>query len=115
MPACPMSVLYADHRALASGMAKQKVLDILIKALSATPGVSDMLAGAELTDEAASLTWAEVALVARRQETEGPAPPKPPEPTTTTTTTAPATEAPVTTRKKRQRVDKRPSHKDRAS
>ena len=64
--------------------------------------------------DAASLIWAEVALTACRQETQGPAPPKPPEPTSTTTT-APATEAPVTTRRKRQRVDERPSHKDRAS
>ena len=113
MPACPMSVHYADHRALASGMAMQKVLDILVKAWAAIPGASDALAGAELKGDAASLTWAEVALSACQSET--PVPPKPLAPTSTTTT-ALATEAPVpTAKRKRFGVDKRPSHKDRAS
>ena len=111
MPACPMSVLYADHRALASGMAKQKVLDTLVKALSSIPGASDVLAGAAV--DAASLTWAEVAMSASQLET--PVLPKPLAPTSTTTT-ALAEEVPVsTTKRKRLRVDKRPSHKDRAS
>ena len=113
VPACPMSVLYADQRALASGMAKKKVLDKLLQTFKSMPGCSDAFVGAALQPHAASLGWPEVALHASAADHQLQLqvhnhPTEPPTP--------PTREAQAKgTKRRRLRIDTRPSHKDRAS
>ena len=62
--------------------------------------------GAGISEEAAALSWADVATAARELPAQSAAPTPPPPPS--------AEEPVLHAVKKRRRVDKRPSHKDRA-
>ena len=106
-----MSVHYADQRALASGLAKKKVVDFLLKVMAAAPGGTEALIGAGISDEAAALSWAEVAIAARHVDPSAQSSMRasghdehPP---------AEDAETHTDTKRMRRRVDKRPSHKDR--
>ena len=110
IPACPMSVHYADQRALASGLAKNKVVDFLLKVMAAAPGGTEALIGAGISDEAAALSWADVAIAARQVDL--PAQPRERAPHLDQPPPAEDVESHADKKRKR-RVDKRPSHKDR--
>ena len=57
----PMSLHYSAQQALASGIAKKKVLKRFIKASKELPGVQAILRGESGSLEPGSLTWAHIA------------------------------------------------------